>query len=65
MYRTKSGGLINRKKILNFSFNGKNLKGFDGDTLSSALLGNGIHLVGRSFKYHRPRGIFTSGSEEP
>ena len=65
MYRTKTGGLINRKKVLNFSFNGKNLKGFEGDTLSSALLGNGIHLVGRSFKYHRPRGIFTSGSEEP
>mgnify|MGYP006255253925 CR=1 FL=1 len=46
MYRTKTGGLINRKKVLNFSFNGKNLKGFEGDTLSSALLGNGIHLVG-------------------
>ena len=65
MYRTKTGGLINRKEVLNFSFNGKILKGFEGDTLSSALLGNGIHLVGRSFKYHRPRGIFTSGSEEP
>ena len=65
MYRIKSGGLINRNKELNFSFNGKNFVGYEGDTLSSALLGNGIHLVGRSFKYHRPRGIFSSGSEEP
>ena len=44
MYRTKTGGLINRKKVLNFSFNGKNLKGLEGETLSSALLGIGIHL---------------------
>ena len=65
MYRIKSGGLINRNKELNFSFNGKNFVGYEGDTLSSALLGNGIHLVGRSFKYHRPRGIFSSGSVEP
>ena len=60
-----SGGLINRKEIMNFSFNGKSLQGYKGDTLASALLANGIRLVGRSFKYHRPRGIFTSGSEEP
>ena len=65
MFRIKSGGLINRDKELNFSFNGKNFVGYECDTLSSALLGNGIHLVGRSFKYHRPRGIFSSGSEEP
>ena len=60
-----SGGLINRKETMNFSFNGKSLQGYKGDTLASALLANGIRLVGRSFKYHRPRGIFTSGSEEP
>ena len=60
-----SGGLINRKEIMNFSFNGKSLQGYKGDTLASALLANCIRLVGRYFKYHRPRGIFTSGSEEP
>ena len=43
----------------------KTLYGFKGDTLASALLANNIHLVGRSFKYHRPRGIMTCGSEEP
>ena len=52
-----SGGLINRKEIMNFSFNGKSLQGYKGDTLASALLANGIRLVGRSFKYHRPREI--------
>ena len=65
MFRLKNGGLINRGKILNFSFNGKKLYGYEGDTLASALLANGNHLVGRSFKYHRPRGIFSAGSEEP
>ena len=65
MFRLESHGLINREKRLNFSFNGKKLYGYDGDTLASALLANGNHLVGRSFKYHRPRGIFSSGSEEP
>ena len=65
MFRLKNGGLINRGKILNFSFNGKKLYGYEGDTLASALLANGKHLVGRSFKYHRPRGIFSAGSEEP
>ena len=65
MFRLRSGGLINREKVLNFSFNGKKLYGYEGDTLASALLANGKHLVGRSFKYHRPRGIFSAGSEEP
>ena len=51
------GGLINREKVLNFTFNGQILKGYEGDTLASALLANNKHLIGRSFKYHRPRGI--------
>jgi methylglutamate dehydrogenase subunit C len=60
-----AGGLIDRRVTLNFTFNGKKLEGHPGDTLASALLANGQRLVGRSFKYHRPRGIFTAGSEEP
>ncbi|MCY3880227.1 MAG: sarcosine oxidase subunit alpha family protein [Rhodobacteraceae bacterium] len=60
-----TGGLINRDAALGFSFNGKSMTGHPGDTLASALLANGQKLVGRSFKYHRPRGIFTAGSEEP
>ena len=63
--RTFSGGAIDRNKTINFIFNGKKYKGFQGDTLASALLANDVHLVGRSFKYHRPRGILTAGSEEP
>ena len=59
------GGLIDHKKILSFTFNGQILRGYEGDTLASALLANNKHLVGRSFKYHRPRGIVTAGSEEP
>lgn len=58
-------GLVNRDKSLSFSFNKTTYKGFEGDTLASALIANGVKLVGRSFKYHRPRGIFTAGSEEP
>ena len=60
-----SGGLIDRNKPMEFVFNGKLLQGFKGDTLASALLANGIRLMGRSFKYHRPRGVLTSGPEEP
>lgn len=60
-----SGSLIDRSKTLRFTFNGRSLTGHPGDTLASALLANGIQLVGRGFKYHRPRGIFTAGSEEP
>ncbi|GAW35781.1 aminomethyltransferase [Roseovarius sp. A-2] len=59
------GGLIDRSTEISFSFNGKAMQGHPGDTLASALLANGQRLVGRSFKYHRPRGIFTAGSEEP
>ena len=64
-FGTASGGRIKRAETLSFSFDGRPLEGHPGDTLASALLANGIHLVGRSFKYHRPRGILTAGSEEP
>ncbi len=64
-YRLSSGGLIDRSKTLAFSFDGRDLTGHPGDTLASALLANGIQLVGRSFKYHRPRGISTAGAAEP
>ena len=60
-----SGGLIDKNKVLQFTFDGNIFCGHKGDTLASALLANDVQLVGRSFKYHRPRGIFTSGSEEP
>ncbi|MEO0931724.1 MAG: 2Fe-2S iron-sulfur cluster-binding protein, partial [Pseudomonadota bacterium] len=59
------GRLINKNKAISFIFNGKHLKGFEGDTLASALLANDQMLVGRSFKYHRPRGVVASGAEEP
>jgi methylglutamate dehydrogenase subunit C len=65
MSRLSKGGLIDRSRRLEFSFNGKSHSGFAGDTLASALIANGVKVVGRSFKYHRPRGIFTAGSEEP
>ncbi|MCP3868395.1 MAG: sarcosine oxidase subunit alpha [Gammaproteobacteria bacterium] len=58
-------GRITLSRPITFSFNGKTLQGYQGDTLASALLANGIHLVGRSWKYHRPRGILGSGTEEP
>lgn len=63
--RVDGKGRIDRNQPLNFKFNGKSFQGFQGDTLASALLANNIRLVGRSFKYHRPRGIMTDGSEEP
>ena len=62
---TNHGRLIDRSKALEFTFNGRRLKGFRGDTLASALLANDQLLVGRSFKYHRPRGIVAAGPEEP
>ncbi|EET49767.1 sarcosine oxidase subunit alpha family protein [Thalassobium sp. R2A62] len=58
-------GHINRAKPVAFTFDGTAYQGFEGDTLASALLANDVRLVGRSFKYHRPRGILTAGSEEP
>lgn len=63
--RLPRGGLIDRGRPLHFRFNGREFHGFAGDSLASALLANDVHLVGRSFKYHRPRGIFTAGAEEP
>ena len=64
-FRTPDGGRIDRAKPLGFTFNGQRYEGYDGDTLASALLANGVRLVGRSFKYHRPRGIIAAGVEEP
>ena len=59
------GGLVERAHPLTFIFDGKRYQGFSGDTLASALLANGVRLMGRSFKYHRPRGLLAAGSEEP
>ena len=63
--RVKTSKFIDETYKVSFKFNGKTYYGFKGDTLASALLANDIHLVARSFKYHRPRGIMTAGSEEP
>ncbi|MDB5505395.1 MAG: sarcosine oxidase, alpha subunit family [Devosia sp.] len=63
--RLASGGLINRAAPVRFAFDGRDFAGFAGDTVASALLANGVGLVGRSFKYHRPRGVFSAGPEEP
>ncbi len=64
-FRLPAGGLIDRTQSVNFRFDGKSYSGFAGDTLASALLASGVKLFGRSFKYHRPRGVFSCGSEEP
>ena len=63
--RLPDKGLIDRSKPVTFTFDGQQYSGFDGDSLASALLANGVRVVGRSFKYHRPRGVLTAGSEEP
>jgi sarcosine oxidase subunit alpha len=63
--RTASGGRIDRARPLQFSFDGRSYTGLAGDTLASALLANGVHLMARSFKYHRPRGVLAAGAEEP
>jgi sarcosine oxidase subunit alpha len=63
--RTAHGGRIDRTRPLPFTFDGVHYCGFAGDTLASALLANGVHLMGRSFKYHRPRGVLAAGAEEP
>jgi hypothetical protein len=60
--RLASGGLIDRSQPLSFTFDGRRMAGYAGDTLASALIAGGVGLVGRSFKYHRPRGIFTAGA---
>ncbi len=64
-YRLDTGGRVDRSRSVTFSFDGKQYQGLAGDTLASALLANGVMLFGRSFKYHRPRGLLSAGSEEP
>jgi sarcosine oxidase, subunit alpha len=64
-WRTSAGSDIDRSRSLQFEFDGRAYQGYAGDTLASALLANGVHLVGRSFKYHRPRGIVAMGAEDP
>ena len=62
--RLEKGGCIDRTKTLGFTWDGKKYFGFQGDTLASALMANNIKIIGRSFKYHRPRGIMSAGVEE-
>ena len=64
-FRLNKGGLVDRSTTLNFKFDGKAFTGHPGDTLASALIANDVHLMGRSFKYHRPRGVISAGSSEP
>src|SRR5579864_4479530 len=64
-YRLNDGGQIDRTRELTFRFDGRTFTGYPGDSLASALLANGVRTVARSFKFHRPRGIFTCGVEEP
>ena len=64
-FRVAGKGRINRRKTVRFTFDGRSYDGFEGDTVASALLAHGVHLMGRSFKYHRPRGPVTAGTEEP
>ena len=64
-WRLHGGSAIDASRTLAFTFNGMRYHGHPGDTLASALLANGVHLVGRSFKYHRPRGVMAAGVEEP
>jgi heterotetrameric sarcosine oxidase alpha subunit len=64
-FRLAEGGVVDRSLRLAFEFDGTRYEGHPGDTLASALLANGVHFVARSFKYHRPRGIYSAGSEEP
>ena len=62
--RIDNYGKVNREKVFSFSWENKNYFGYEGDSLASALLANNIRIVGRSFKYHRPRGIMSCGVEE-
>jgi methylglutamate dehydrogenase subunit C len=64
-FRLPQGGLIDRSATFGFTFDGKRFAGHPGDTLASALLANGVRLMGRSFKYHRPRGVICAGASEP
>ena len=63
--RVSGKGLINRQNTVNFKFDGVNYTGYEGDSVASALLASGKKIFGRSFKYHRPRGVVSSGPEEP
>ena len=63
--RLLTGGRIDRSKTLKFTYNGREYQGYQGDTLASALLANGVDVIARSFKYSRPRGIVAAGAEEP
>jgi len=65
MFRLEDGGRIDRSRPVSFRFDGRTYQGFAGDTLASALLANGVHMVARSFKYHRPRGLLGAGPEDP
>ena len=64
-HRVANGGLIDRSRPLKFIFDGKAYQGFEGDTLASALMANSVRVMGRSFKYHRPRGIWGAWADEP
>ena len=64
-FRAVAGGRVDRDRTVRFTFDGTLYRGLRGDTLASALIANGVHLVGRSFKYHRPRGFLSAGSDEP
>jgi sarcosine oxidase subunit alpha len=64
-HRLPQGGRIDRARPVSFTFDGRRYQGYAGDTLASALLASGVHLFGRSFKYHRPRGVLTAGADEP
>jgi len=63
--RLSAGGRVDRSRTLKFTFDGRSYEGHPGDTLASALAANGLRLLGRSYKYHRPRGLFSAGAEEP
>ena len=64
-FRNPTGGAIDRSRAIKFRFDGCAYEGYAGDTLASALLANGVSIIARSFKYHRPRGVFTTGAGEP
>lgn len=64
-FRVAGKGRVNSQKPVSFTFDGQRYAGVEGDTVASALIANGVHLMGRSFKYHRPRGAVAAGSEEP
>lgn len=64
-WRTDSGLVVNRNKSINFEWAGRRYQGLAEDTLASALIANGVSIIGRSFKYHRPRGLIAAGLEEP